>query len=74
MWAEMFAPDGQLLEGSIRKLCFGSDVRYFNEGQFPFEPYLAFHDRIFDRIGLSEELRELVNRGNVRHIFGLDQA
>jgi predicted TIM-barrel fold metal-dependent hydrolase len=74
MWAEMFAPDGQLLEGSVRKLCFGSDVRYFNEGQFPFEPYLAFHDRIFDRIGLPDELRELVNRGNIRHIFGLDQS
>jgi predicted TIM-barrel fold metal-dependent hydrolase len=71
-WTEMFAPDGQLLEGCIGKLCFGSDVRYFREGQFPFEPYMPFYDRIFDRIGLSEELREQVNRGNVRHIFGLD--
>jgi len=74
MWAEMFAPDGELLEGSIRKLCFGSDVRYFREGQFPFEPYLSFYDRIFDRIGLSEELRGQVNRGNTRSIFGLDDV
>ena len=74
MWAEMFAPDGQLLESSIRKLCFASDVRYFREGGFPFQPYMTFYDRIFDAIGLSGELRELVNRGNARSIFGLDQA
>jgi predicted TIM-barrel fold metal-dependent hydrolase len=72
MWAEMFAPDGELLESSIRKLCFGSDVRYFNDGRYPFEPYLAFYDRLFDAIGLPPELRDLVNRGNVRSIFNLD--
>jgi len=69
MWAEIFAPDGKLLESSVRKLCFGSDVVYFKEGVFPFEPYIAFYDRIFDRIGVSEELRELVNRGNVKALF-----
>jgi len=72
MWAETFAPDGRLLESSIKKLCFGSDVRYFYEGEFRFEPYMTFYDKIFDRIGLSEALREQVNRGNVRAIFGLD--
>jgi len=72
MWAEIFAPDGQLLEDSIRKLCFGSDVRYFVEGQFPFEPYIAFYERIFDAVGLSEELRDAVNRGNVRSLFNLE--
>ncbi|MGQ9632380.1 MAG: amidohydrolase family protein [bacterium] len=80
MWAEMFAPDGEILESSIRKLCFGSDVWYFREGEgspqegFPFEPYIAFYEKIFDRIGLSEELRDLVNRGNIRSIFGLDRT
>ncbi len=74
MWAEMFAPDGEILEGSIRKLCFGSDMSYFREGKFGFEPYIRFYDTIFDRIGLSQELRELVNRGNVRKLFGLDEA
>ena len=63
-----------MLESSIRKLCFGSDVRYFGEGEFRFQPYMAFYDRIFDRIELSEGLREQVNRGNIRHIFGLDDA
>lgn len=73
MWAEMFAPDGQLLESSVKKLCFGSDVRYL-EGEHHFAPYLAFYDRLFDRIGLADELKERVNRGNARTIFGLDQT
>lgn len=71
MWAEMFAPDGQLLESSIKKLCFGSDVGYFHDGKFPFEDYITFHERIFNRIGLSPDLREVVNRGNARMLFGL---
>jgi len=71
MWAEMFAPDGQLLESSIRKLCFASDVHYFREGEYPFEPYMAFYDRVYDQIGLSPELREVVDRGNARSLFGL---
>jgi len=72
MWAEMFAPDGQLLEASIGKLCFASDTGVFVEGHFPFERYIAFYDRIFAAIGLSPDLRERVNRGNIRSLFGLE--
>jgi predicted TIM-barrel fold metal-dependent hydrolase len=71
MWAETFAPDGDLLESSVRKLCFASDVRYFLEDTFSFEPYIAFYDRILDRIGASEALKEQVYRGNARALFGL---
>ena len=74
MWAEIFAPDGALLESSVLKLCFGSDVRYFQEGAFPFEPYIAFYDRIMERIGASESLKSQVYRGNVRRLFGLDDG
>ena len=72
MWADMFAPDGELLESSVRKLCFASDVPYFHEGVFPFEPYIAFYERIYERISLSLDLRDRVNRGNIRFILGLD--
>ena len=72
MWAEMFAPDGELLQDSIGKLCFGSDVEYFREGEFACAPYIAFHERLFDRIQLPEPFREAVNRGNIRTLFGLD--
>ncbi len=74
MWAEMFAPDGELLAGSIDKLLFGSDVHYFQADEYPFEPYIAFYERIFERIGLSPALCEQVNRGNARWLFGLTQA
>jgi predicted TIM-barrel fold metal-dependent hydrolase len=71
MWAETFAPDGNLLESSVRKLCFASDVRYFREDAFPFQPYIAFYERILDRIGAPDDLREQVCRGNARALFGL---
>ena len=74
MWADLFAPNDEVLEASVRKLCFGSDVGYFLEGVHAFEPYIDFYETIFDRIGLSDELREVVNRGNARRIFGLDEA
>jgi predicted TIM-barrel fold metal-dependent hydrolase len=70
MWAETFAPDGALLESSVRKLCFASDVRYFLEDAYPFEPYITFYDRILERIGASEALREQVYRGNAGALFG----
>ena len=74
MWAETFAPDGEIIERSVRKLVFASDVTYFKDEGFPFEPFIEFYEKIFDAIGLSDELRELVNRGNARALFGLDTA
>jgi predicted TIM-barrel fold metal-dependent hydrolase len=74
MWAETFAPDGNLLESSVRKLCFASDVPYFREGAFPFEPYIAFYERILNRIGAAQALKEQVYRGNARALFGLTPA
>lgn len=46
-----------------------SDVPYFRK-EFSFEPYIAFYERIFDRIGLPERLRERVSRRNARWLFG----
>jgi len=71
MWAEMFAPDGNLIESSIKKLCFGSDVTYFKEGNFPFERYIRFHEGIYAKIGLSREDREMVNFGNAKRLFNI---
>ena len=71
MWADCFAPDGELLESSVRKLCFASDVPYFREGEYPFEPYVAFYERILGRIGAPDALKEQVYRGNARALFGL---
>jgi uncharacterized protein len=70
MWAEMFAPDGVVHEGSIRKLCFGTDVECFGGEAYPFEEYLARYRQLFDRIGLSSPLVERILRGNARELFG----
>ena len=72
MWAECFAPDGELLESSVRKLCFASYVRYFEQGAYPFEPYVAFYERVLERIGAPEALKARVYRGNARALFGLE--
>ncbi len=74
MWADMFAPDGNLLEASVRKLCFASDVHYFRSSAFAFERYIDFYERIFDAIDLPQALREQVNRGNVCKLFDLTPA
>jgi predicted TIM-barrel fold metal-dependent hydrolase len=72
MWADMFAPDGNLLVSSIKKLCFGSDVKYFRQGIFHFQQYIDFYEKIYDRIELSEDLRDLINRRNIKMLFNLD--
>ena len=70
-WADLFAPDGELFEESIVKLCFGSDMHVRRADDFTVDQYIRFYNRIYDAIGLSPELRELVNRGNTARIFGL---
>lgn len=69
MWAEMYAPDGNLLKDSIGKLCFGTDVSYFHEKPHKFAPYIAFYEKLFDAIGLDAAMREQVNSGNIRKLF-----
>lgn len=71
MWSEMFAPDGKLDAASAGKLCFGSDAGYFGPDRYPFLDYIAFYERFFDRVGMPENLREKVNRGNILELFGL---
>jgi predicted TIM-barrel fold metal-dependent hydrolase len=73
MWADCFAPDGELLASSVRKLCFASDVPYFRQGEYPFEPYIAFYARILERIGAPEALKQQVYSGNARTLFGLER-
>jgi predicted TIM-barrel fold metal-dependent hydrolase len=69
MWGEMFAPDGELDVSSVEKLCFASDCSYFIEEHFAFEKYIAFYQRFFDKVKLSEGLREKINSGNGLNLF-----
>ncbi len=71
MWSEMFAPNGVLDTASAGKLCFGTDVGYFLPNSYDFEEYVAFYERLLDRIGMPAALREKVNAGNVLEVFGM---
>jgi predicted TIM-barrel fold metal-dependent hydrolase len=70
-WADLFAPDGELFKGAIVKLCFGSDMFVRSADDFAVDQYIRFYNRIYDAIGVSPALRDLVNRGNTARIFGL---
>lgn len=69
MWAEMYAPDGNLWRDSIGKLCFGTDTSYFNDQPHKFELYIAFYEKLFDAVGLDAAMREQINSGNIRRLF-----
>jgi len=73
MWAETFAPDGELDEKSISKLLFGTDVRYLHNEEHGYAPYIEFHEKLFDMIGLTDEQREAVNSGTAVKLFGLGE-
>ncbi len=72
MWAQIFSPNGDILVKSFERLCFGSDVPYFSGEEMLFMPYIEFYERLFEKIGLSEEYRKKVNFENAAKLFGLD--
>jgi len=71
MWQQTFAPNGQLMEGALAKLCFGTDTQYLHDGPHGFTPYIDFYQKLLDRINAPEKLRRLVWSGNTRKLFGI---
>ncbi|MCA1809801.1 MAG: amidohydrolase family protein [Lentisphaerae bacterium] len=72
-WREMFAPNGELAEDVVSKVCFATDVGYFREGGIMDDRiprYINFYDQLFDSVGAPAGLREQVNSGNVLKLFG----
>lgn len=69
-WRETFAPNGQLLQECLAKLCFGTDLSYFDADE-DYERYIDFHERLFKETGAPRALREKVNSGNILSLFGL---
>ena len=70
LWREMFAPNGQLLEECLTKLCFGTDLSYF-DADYDYERYIDFHEQLFDEVGAPPALREKINSGNILSLFGV---
>ncbi len=71
MWAETFAPNGERMDDSLRKLCFASDVHYLFSGEHEFAPYVAFYERLLERLKVPRPIRRLIWAGNARKLFGL---
>ena len=71
MWAETFAPNGKLMEASLKKLLFASDVRYLYAGRHGFQPYIDFYEKLLDRIGAPARLRHAVWAGTAKKLFGV---
>ncbi len=71
MWGETFAPNGDLMEGSVRKLVFASDTRYLQGGDHGFAPYIEFYEKLLDRINAPKRLRKLVWGQTAQKLFGV---
>jgi len=71
MWAETFAPNGELMAESLSKLLFASDVHYLFDGQHGFQPYIEFYEKLLDRVGAPQRLRKKVWAGTAVKLFGL---
>lgn len=69
-WREMFAPNGEILEECLEKLCFGTDLSYF-DGNYDYEEYIRFHETLFDEMNVPGKLRKQINSGNVLRLFGV---
>lgn len=64
-WRELFAPDGKLDVKCVSKLCYAADGWMFHVGIFEDAPLQEFHDRLYETLGLPEDLRQLIDRENI---------
>lgn len=73
MWEMIFAPNGKLDEKGVGKLTFGTDGGAFFPGSnLGREPIFEFYDKLYERLSLSEETREKIDRGNM--LMLIDEA
>ena len=72
MWKQLFTFGGGPDIASISKLCFASDGSYCFQGLYQFQPFIEFYEQFLDALDVPADVREQVNRGNVRRLVGLD--
>jgi len=71
LWKELFAPNGNLHLPSVEKLCFASDIVYFDP-ELNIQPYYDFYDTLLGGIGAGKELADKINYGNASRLFKLE--
>ena len=57
---------------AVAKLLCASDASLWADNENPMEPFFRFYDKLYDRLDLSEELRNRVNRGNAEALFATE--
>ena len=70
MWRRIFTFGGGPDVDAVSKLCFASDCSYCFQGLYQFQPFIEFYERFFDALHVPAEVRDLVNRGNIRMLTG----
>ena len=71
-WRETFAPNGELSEATLGKVCFGGETSYFSKDDSvnpEIEKYISFYDRLMREAKAPAALREKVNSGNILALF-----
>lgn len=71
-WKHLFAPNGKPSVKALEKLCYGSDASMCHPGVFEHQFMMDFYEDFYSALGLPAELREKIDRGNIRSLLGLD--
>ena len=71
MWTQLFTLDERPDYASIGKLCFASDSSFCFQGIYQFEGHIDFYERFYEAMKVPADLREKIDRGNTRMLFGL---
>ena len=69
-WKDLLAPNGNYDPKIISKLVYGADGWMFHVGSFEDTPLQDFYDRLYEALGLPEDLIYLINRGNILKLVG----
>lgn len=70
MWREMFAPNGTMHAGTVSKLCYACDGSPFFPGEESYLKVIAFYERLYEEVGVPEELRRRIDRENILDLLG----
>lgn len=71
-WKRLFKPNGKLALKALTKMCYGSDAGMCDKGLFEDQWMMDFYEAFYDVLDLPQDLRELIDRGNIRSLLGID--
>lgn len=64
-WKDLLAPNGSFNPKVVSKLVYAADAWMFHAGHFEDDAQMAFYDRLYDALGLPQDIRALIDRENI---------